>query len=152
MPLRHRPSLRRRCGFTLIELIVVIAIVATLTGIAVPTFAEHLRRGRIVEAVTRLADHRARMEQYFLDHRRYDDDAGNCGYPASPAGASDAFALDCAVSATGYAVSATGVAGKGTGGFVYTIDETDARRTPAVPDGWVASDSCWVMRRDGSCG
>jgi type IV pilus assembly protein PilE len=151
MHLRHHPPLRRRRGFTLIELVIVIAIVATLAGIAVPTFSDHLRRGRIVEAIARLADHRVRMEQVFLDNRRYDDGAGNCGY-AAPGTAADAFALECTVSATGYTVTATGLAGKGTQGFVYTIDETDARRTPAVPDGWVASRSCWVMRRDGSCG
>ena len=146
----HRPP-PCRSGFTLIEFVIVIAIVATLAGIAVPSFADHLRRGRIVEALMRLADHRVRMEQFFLDNRRYDNGAGNCGY-AAPVTAADAFALECAVAATGYTVTATGLAGKGAQGFVYTIDETDARRTPAVPDGWVASRSCWVMRRDGSCG
>jgi type IV pilus assembly protein PilE len=143
------PRPRRRGGFTLIELLIVIAIIATLAAIAVPAMSDHLRRGRIVEAVSRLADHRVRMEQYFLDYRRYDDGAGNCGYPLS--GAADAFALACTLSATGYSVTATGLAGKGTQGFVYTIDEADARATPAVPDGWVGSRSCWVMRRDGSC-
>jgi type IV pilus assembly protein PilE len=146
----HRPP-RCRSGFTLIEFVIVIAIVATLAGIAVPSFADHLRRGRIVEALMRLADHRVRMEQFFLDNRRYDNGAGNCGY-AAPVTAADAFALECVVSATGYTVTATGLAGKGAQGFVYTIDEADARSTPAVPDGWVASGSCWVMRRDGSCG
>ena len=149
-PHRHRPPCRRG-GFTLIELIIVIAIIATLAGIAVPTMSDHLRRGRIVEAVSRLADHRVRMEQYFLDHRRYDDGAGACGYPVATA-AADAFALACTLSATGYSVTATGLAGKGAQGFVYTVDEADARATPAVPDGWVASRDCWVVRRDGSCG
>jgi len=148
---RHRPPPPCRCGFTLIELLIVIAIVATLAAIAVPTFGDYLRRGRIVEAVTRLADHRVRMEQFFLDHRRYDDGAGHCGY-AAPGSAADAFAIDCTVSVAGYTVTATGLAGKGTQGFAYTIDETDARRTTAVPDGWVANQTCWVVRRDGSCG
>jgi type IV pilus assembly protein PilE len=146
----RRPTPRRGCGFTLIELLVAIAIVATLAAIAIPTMSDYLRRGRIVEAVTRLADHRVRMEQFFLDNRRYDDGAGNCGYPV--AGGADAFAVDCVVSATGYTVSATGLPGKGAQGFVYTVDETDARATRAVPDGWVASRTCWVVRRDGSCG
>ncbi len=148
---RHPHPPRRRRGFTLIELIIVIAIIGTLAAIAVPSMSDHLRRGRIVEALSRLTDHRVRMEQYFLDHRRYDDGAGNCGYPAT-ALAADAFALVCTASATGYVVTATGLAAKGTQGFVYTITEADGRATPAVPDGWVASSTCWVMRRDGSCG
>jgi len=140
-----------RHGFTLIELVVVIAIVATLAAIAVPAFGDYLRRGRIVEAVARLADHRVRMEQYFLDTRRYDDGAGNCGHTA-PRSAADAFAVECTATATRYTVTATGLAGKGAQGFAYSIDETDARRTIAVPDGWIASSTCWVLRRDGSCG
>ena len=149
MHLRHRLP-PHHCGFTLIELIIVIAIIATLAAIAVPTFSDYLRRGRIVEAVARLADHRVRMEQFFLDSRRYDDGAGNCGYTA-PRSAGDAFAVECIVSGAGYMVTATGLGGNGTQGFIYTIDEADVRRTPAVPDGWVASRNCWVMRRDGSC-
>ena len=149
---RHPHPPRRRRGFTLIELIIVIAIIGTLAAIAVPSMSDHLRRGRIVEALSRLTDHRVRMEQYFLDHRRYDDGAGNCGYVPPAAGAADAFAIECAAAATAYLVTATGLSGKGMQGFVYTIDHADARRTPAVPDGWVGSDRCWVVRRDGSCG
>jgi type IV pilus assembly protein PilE len=138
-------------GFTLIELLIVVAIVATLAGIAVPTFSDYLRRGRLIEAVARLADHRVRMEQFFGDNRRYDDGAGNCGYVAPASGAADAFAVECTASPTAYTVSATGIAGKGTAGFVYTIDEANARRTLAAPDGWIANRNCWVLRRDGTC-
>jgi type IV pilus assembly protein PilE len=139
-------------GFTLIELLVVLAITAVLATIAIPTYADHLRRGRITEALARLADHRVRMEQFFLDHRRYDDGAGQCGHAPPPAGAADAFALDCTAGSTRYVVRATGREARGMHGFVYTIDQANARSTPAVPDGWVGSDRCWVVRRDGSCG
>ena len=145
-----RPSVRN-AGFTLIELLIAIAIVAILTGIAVPSFSDYVRRGRIVEALTRLADHRVRMEQFFLDNRRYDDDAGNCGYPAPRAAAGDAFSLQCSATTSAYLITATGVAGKNVGGFVFAIDEANVHRTAAVPDGWVTSASCWVVRRDGTC-
>jgi type IV pilus assembly protein PilE len=149
---RFAASATRHGGFTLIELVIVFALIATLAAVAVPTYADHVRRSRIVEAVTRLADHRVRMEQYFLDYRRYDDGAGNCGLAVPPLAATDAFAYACTASTGSYTVSATGMPAKGMQGFIYTVDETDARRTPAVPDGWVASRSCWVLRRDGSCG
>ena len=67
---RRRAALGAR-GFTLIELLVVIAIIGVLVAIAAPSYADYVRRGRIVEAVTRLSDQRVRMEQYFLDNRRY---------------------------------------------------------------------------------
>ena len=63
------------------------------------------------------------MEQYFLDHRRYDDGAGNCGQPPPRASAADAFGIACAASRDAYLVTATGVAGRGMTGFVYAIDE-----------------------------
>lgn len=150
MPLDHPAA--RNAGFTLVELIVVLAIVAVLVSIAVPQYFDHLRRGRLTEAVTRLADYRVRMEQYYLDYRRYDDGAGNCGWPPAAPGTADAFALGCMASASFYTITASGIAARGTQGFIYTIDQTNARRTPGVPAGWVASDICWVVRRDGSCG
>ena len=137
-------------GFTLVELIIVIAIIAVLASIAVPQYLDYVRRARLAEAVTRLADYRVRMEQYYLDNRRYDDDAGQCGY-AAPAATADAFAIGCVVAGTAYTVTATGIAAKGTLGYTYTIDQGNARRTPSVPPGWVPSDNCWVVRRDGSC-
>ncbi len=139
-------------AFTLIELVVVIAIVAVLAGISVPNYADHVRRGRLIEAVTRLADHRVRLEQYFLDNRRYDDGAGACGFPPQAPEPGDAFRIDCTASAATYAITATGLEGRGAQGFAYAVDHANTRRTLAVPAGWVGSDRCWVLRRDGSCG
>lgn len=138
-------------GFTLLELLMVVAITGVLVAAAVPSFADYLRRGRITEAATRLSDHQVRMEQYFLDNRRYDNDAGGCGYAAPPIGPADTFAVECSAAAATYTVTARGIAGKPMAGFVYSIDQANARRTIAVPDGWVGSDACWVVRRDGSC-
>jgi type IV pilus assembly protein PilE len=141
-----------RAGFTLVELVIVVAIAAVLATIAVPTYADHLRRGRITEALARLADQRVRMEQFFLDQRRYDDGTGGCGQPLPAGGAGDAFAFDCRAAADAYLVRAVGLAARGMQGFAYTIDQANARRTPGVPDGWAGSDRCWVVRRDGTCG
>ena len=138
-------------GFTLVELLVVIAIAAVLAATAAPSFIDYIRRGRLIEAVTRLSDYRVRVEQYFLDNRRYDDGAGGCGGVAPAVSPADAFSVACSADATTYAIAATGLPAKGMQGFVYTIDHTNAHRTLAVPDGWLASDACWVVRRDGSC-
>ena len=146
-----RSGLGHTAGFTLIELLIVVAITAVLATNAAPSFVDYLRRGRITEAVTRLSDHRVRMEQYFLDNRRYDDGAGNCGVEAPAATPADSFSVACTAAAATYMVTATGRAAQGMQGFVYTIDHANARRTTAVPNGWIASDICWVARRDGNC-
>jgi len=138
-------------GFTFIELLVVIAVVGVLAMLSAPSVVDYLRRGRIIEAVSRLSDYRVRMEQYFLDNRRYDDGAGSCGFVAPAQGPADAFSVVCTAASNAYTVTATGALGRGMQGFVYTIDEANNRKTLAVPNGWTANDSCWVMRRDGSC-
>jgi type IV pilus assembly protein PilE len=136
-------------GFTLVEMAIVVAVVALLAAIALPHYGDHVRRSRIVEATSRLADHRVRLEQHFLDHRTYAS-GGACGV-AVPAfdPAKEAFELNCAATASTYTVTATG---KGTmAGFAYTINQSNARVTTAVPAGWTIAASCWVLRKDGSC-
>jgi type IV pilus assembly protein PilE len=136
-------------GFTLVEMVIVVAVVALLAAIALPHYGDHVRRSRIGEATSRLADHRVRLEQHFLDHRTYAN-GGACGVavPAFDA-AKEAFELTCVATASTYTVTATG---KGTmAGFAYTINQSNARLTTAVPTGWTIAANCWVLRKDGSC-
>ena len=139
-------------GFTLVELLVAIAIIGILASIAVPSYGAYMMRSRVLDAVAKLSDHRTRMEQYFLDRRTYIDDVGNCGIapPAAPESA-DSFVVACAATSKAYLVTATGIAAKGMIGFTYTIDEAGARVTSSVPKGWLRTTDCWTVRPDGSC-
>lgn len=145
-------------GFTLIEAMVTVAVLAIVAAIALPSYAEFVQRGKLVEARVGLADMRTRLEQHFLDARAY---PAACVAPADgPAppgqiylpGPTRYFTIDCALTATAYTVTATGNPAEGMAGFAYTIDETDARRTIALPAGWKgAGSTCWVSRRSGEC-
>lgn len=141
----------RQPGFTMLELMVVVAIVATLAAIALPSYADHVRRGRILEAVARLSDARARMEEFFLDQRSYVDASGHCGAAPPTTGAADAFAVACEATATTFTYTAAGVAAKGMAPFVYTIDQAGTKTTVSLPAGWSRSSDCWTVRADGSC-
>ncbi|MEP6940493.1 MAG: type IV pilin protein, partial [Rudaea sp.] len=66
-----RSSLPRNSGFTLIELMVVVAIVAILAAIALPSYRDYVIRGNLVEGTQQLAAQRAKMEQYYQDARTY---------------------------------------------------------------------------------
>lgn len=58
-------------GFTLIELMVVVAIVAIIAAIAVPSFNESVRKSRRSEAITTLADLQLRQERWRSNNTTY---------------------------------------------------------------------------------
>jgi type IV pilus assembly protein PilE len=142
--------MRHAKGFTLIEAMIVVAIVAILGAIAVPGYNNYVMRSKISEAVANLSDMRVKMEQYFLDHRTY---VGACAAgTVAPLPSGKYFTYACpTLTATTYTITATGSASQAMGGFTYQIDHQNQRQTIAVPAGWTASLSCWTLRNDGSC-
>ena len=58
-------------GFTLIEMMIVVAIIGILVAIAYPSFQGHLRKGRRAEAQSVIMDAANKQQQYLLDARTY---------------------------------------------------------------------------------
>ena len=65
----RRPARFR--GFTLIELIIVIAIVALLVAVALPSYRDHVRKSRRAEAQAYLMAVAGRQQQFLVDSRGY---------------------------------------------------------------------------------
>lgn len=67
-----QPSLSaRQVGFTLIEVMVVVVIVAILATVALPAYQDSVRKGRRASAQGFLLDLAQREQQYFVDGRAY---------------------------------------------------------------------------------
>ncbi|MET4676701.1 MULTISPECIES: type IV pilin protein [unclassified Luteibacter] len=141
---------RASSGFTLIELMIVVAIIAILAAIAIPMYRDYLTRSKLTEAQNLLSDYRTKMEQYYQDNRSYVNGAA-CGAPL-PAAATNFFTYTCTGTQSTYLAMATGIAGKGADSFVFTIDQTNTRKTAGLPPKWTApTSSCWVVRKSGDC-
>jgi len=139
----------RASGFTLIEVMIVVAIVAILSAIALPSYRDYIIRGKISEATSTLANTRVQLEQFFQDNRTY---VGGCtAGTVSPPPGGKYFTYGCALQPTTFIVTATGKASEGMGGFTYTINEANARATTQAAAGWGTNANCWAIRKDGSC-
>jgi len=145
-------------GFTLIEIMVTVVIIAILAAIALPSYTDYVTRGRVVEATANLSDARAKMEQYFQDNRSYPTACTTATPGATEVQLSPGQNFDLACSnltPTTYTVTATG---KGPmAGFTYTINEgnvhTSAFTGTGNSKGWTAANpnTCWVIRKGAVC-
>lgn len=143
-PLRTFPM----AGFTMIELMIVVAIVTILASIALPAYQDYIRRSQVSEAFAELSSLRTSLEQYYQDNRSYAN-GGACGIamPSSATGAVKYFTYACATTAAGgYLITATGSAGNATGN-VYTVDDSNTKQTTSFKGNSVTK-SCWLVKGD----
>jgi type IV pilus assembly protein PilE len=149
--------MRKARGFTLIEVMITVAIVAILASIAVPSYIQYITRSKIQEATTALLAQKVKMEQFYQDARQYTN-ACAAGTVATPQ-ALKYFTLGCSYPGGGisqYIVTATGGTASDTSmaGFSFSINETNTRTTVSVPagSGWsTPATNCWVSKKPNIC-
>lgn len=101
-------------GFTLVELLIAVAIAAILAAIAVPAYNDSVRKSRRAEAFTALAAIQQAQERWRGSRPEYTSDLGDLGLvEGTPSGyyTIDISEPDEGSYATGYVLTATAVSG-----------------------------------------
>lgn len=144
--LKHRAR-----GFTLIELMVTVAIIGILMAVAIPAYGNYVLRARATEAFTALGGFQPAAEQFWANNRKFTGIGLTTLKPANTVNFTYAVSGD---TDSAYVLTATGV-GK-MAGLVYTIDQSGTKKTTVTAGstafaGWTGNDTCWVDRKGGAC-
>jgi type IV pilus assembly protein PilE len=122
--------LRHGRGFTLIELMVTIAIIGILAAVAIPAYTSYIQRANRSDARTVLLEAAAFLQRCFSQNNDY-----RCA-PASPAAMAAPYDQSpAAPAAVKYAITVT--AGGGVGSTTYTLT--------ATPTGTMTGDQCGAL-------
>jgi type IV pilus assembly protein PilA len=132
-----KKMLKNKKGFTLIELMIVVAIIGILAAIAIPNFMTYQCKAKQAEAKSVLGSIRALQEAYLVEFDTYADSTAKLGSIEAKGDPRYAYTITAAAEAEGdeetFTATATGQektpSGKKTGvdGDVWTIDHTGAQ-------------------------
>jgi type IV pilus assembly protein PilE len=104
---------KTQTGVTLLELMIVVAIIGFLAAIAYPSYTNYVTKSNRSVAQTMLSQVASRQEQFFMDNKAYATDLTALGYPANP-----------------FTVDTSGNPG-GTGTTIYRIELADGATATA---------------------
>lgn len=141
-----KPKRKVNGGFTLIELMITVVIIGVLSAIAIPSYRDYIRRGKISDGVGGLSTLKIRAEQYFGDKRSYSGFCNTNSYNGV-AGISKYFTYTCVDAATTYNLTITGNNSESMAGYIYTVNESNVRSSNINGVAY----ACWAKKIGDVC-
>lgn len=144
-----------RRGFTLIEMMIVVAVIGILAAIAWPSYIDYIRKSRRVDAKNALLDMAARQERFFSINNTYTDSAAALGYSALPQAVNSSgtsyYSLNVSVTAaTATALPTFTATATPTGSqtsdvacYAYKLTQLGVQTNTSSTNGAVTGANCW---------
>lgn len=133
----NRMNALKQPGFTLIELMIVVAVIGILAAIAYPSYQEQVRQARRAEVAGVLLENAQLLERHFTRNGAYDSGAVVLA-TQSPASGAPVYRVAVVRGVDTYTLTATAVSGGMMAGDTcasYTFNQT-GQRTPADARCW----------------
>ncbi len=94
-------------GFTLLELMIVVAIIGILASVAIPAYSTYILKSQRTKAVTSLLEVASRQARYYTAENKYANNMTLLGYSANPLPVDEVFSVSvAAVTADGFSIQA----------------------------------------------
>lgn len=123
-------------GFTLIELMVVIAIISTLAAVALPNYQHYIAQSQVVEALTLASELKQCVKDYHAFHEGFPGDNAEAGLPPSNKLLGN-FVTGIELNQGALHVSMGNRAAKSLQGKVLTLRPIVVKDSPASPFSWI---------------
>lgn len=138
-------------GFSLIELMIALAVAAIIAAIVVPAYQDHMLRAHIPDATSTLSALAMRLEQHYQDHHAYGSAEDGCAVIMP---SHQFFTFECVAQDEGqsFLLTATGQGRGQMSEFTFTLDQNSGATTTSLPEAWGKTPvNCWVTKRGAAC-
>ncbi|MDT8399015.1 MAG: type IV pilin protein [Pseudomonadales bacterium] len=136
-------------GFTLIELMVVVAIIGLLAVVAIPGYRDSVRKSNRADAQIMLSRLATLEERYFFRSNQYTDDfadlvpGATSGLPLASDGGHYSIALSLTGGGSGWSMTATAVGNQAADSACASLTLNSLGNKTALNAGGTASSECW---------
>lgn len=139
----HGTKMKNQQGFTLIELMIVVAIIAILAAIAIPAYQDYTVRSQVSEAMTLGAGPETAVTEFYQNKGRAPASNGSAGVAGS-ASIGGNYVANVYVSGSGVIVATMGTAGAS--GFGGKANAKVAGKTIVLSPTFSSGSTSWTCR------